>query len=154
MAEVNFADLANTAVGDVAPPPKMPDGHYMGIVSGPMAEHKAKSGNVAMRFPVKLIEPLDDVDAEELAEAGGVPDKTFNLDFWMSPDARFIFTEFVKGMGVPENLNLIEAAEWLVNENEQFVVRVKSEQDQNNPDRWYTRIEGALSTASYEERNS
>lgn len=113
MAEgLNFSDLANVKAKDVEKPKPLPLGHYLVQQSGPMKDHKAKSGNIAFRFPFKIIAALDDVDQEALAAAGGIPEKReFTVDFWMSLDARWRFTELCAEMGFSDDLNLIELAE-------------------------------------------
>lgn len=141
MSEVNFADLAQVRVGDVEPPKAIPDGHYQAIFTGPMTQHKAKSGNVAMRFPFKLVAPGDDVDAEALDAAGGLPEKSFNLDFWMSPDARYRFTDFGKALGASDDMNLIELAEWIIENNAPFLIQAKQEADSRDPEKFYTRFD-------------
>lgn len=122
-----FSELANTKVGEVEKPKPLPTGHYVARFTGQMKEHKAKSGNVAMRFPLRLVGPTDDVDAGELETAGGMPDKDFTIDFWMSPDARWRFTEFATSMGASDQLNLMECAEWLATEAGEFQIEVKHE---------------------------
>lgn len=129
---MSFADLAQVRAGDVERPKPMPEGHYRALISGPMKEHKAKSGNLAMRFPFKLQEPGDDVDADQLAEAGGLPDKEFTIDFWMSPDARWRFTEFGKSMGGSDDLNLIELAEHVATCQEVFTIQAKHEPNEKD----------------------
>lgn len=138
---VNFADLANVKVGEVEAPKPIPEGHYTAQITGPMTQHKAKSGNVAMRFPFKLVAPGDDVDADALEAAGGLPDKEFNLDFWMSPDARFRFTDFGKAMGATDDLNLLELAEWLVAEGKPFTIEAKQETSDRDPNKTFTRFD-------------
>jgi hypothetical protein len=134
-----FADLANTKVGDVEPPKLIPIGHYEVQITGPFKEHKAKSGNTAARFPMKVIAPSDDVDAEALAEAGGLPTKEFNLDFWMSPEALFRFTNFAKAQGVSESANLIEALEEVGTNGTPFLMEAKHEPDSRDPEKVYLR---------------
>src|SRR5207253_10121319 len=97
-----------------------------------------KSGNIAMRFPCKVLGPGDDVDADEYRQAAGDKEPKFNMDFWMSPDARYRFTDFGKSMGASDDLNLLELAEFLVGEgNKPFTVTNKPRQDEEKPDTWY-----------------
>lgn len=136
----SFADLANVRVGDVERPKPLPVGHYVAQFAGPMTEHKAKSGNLAMRFPFVLVEAGEDVDADLLAEAGGLPTddkgspKKFTMDFWMSPDARFRFTDFGKAMGHSDQLNLLELAEALATSGDQFLIEAKHSPGKNEGD--------------------
>lgn len=137
----NFADLANVKVGEVEAPKPLPNGHYKAMFTGLMKPHKAKSGNQAMRFPFKLVEAGEDVDADELANAGGLPDKEFTYDFWMSPDARYRFTDFGKAMGHTDDLNLLELAEALATSGDPFLIEAKQEPNQNDPSKFFTRFD-------------
>lgn len=135
--QADWSSLANTKVGEVEKPKPIPTGHYIAALSGPMKQHKAKSNNLAMRFPFRLQGPTEDVDGQALADAGGLPDKEFTIDFWMSPDARWRFTEFAKAQGASDDLSLIETAEWLVTEgNKPFLIEAShqvKQGDENKP---------------------
>lgn len=124
---MNFSELGQVTANTVERPKPMPEGHYLAQFAGPMSEHKAgKSGNLAMRFQFKLVGAGEDVDAEELQKAGGIPDKTYHIDFWMSPDARYRFTDFAcKAQGLSDDLNLLELAEELIKENKPFSIQNK-----------------------------
>lgn len=150
-APLNFADLAQVKANEVSRPTPLPQGHYLAQITGPMTQHKAqKSGNVAMRFPCIVLGPGQDVDAAEY-EAALTDPKTgnkkdppkFNLDFWMSPDARYRFTDFAcKVQGGSDELNLIELAEYVVGEgNKPFLVSNKPAQSENDPDLWYNNFD-------------
>lgn len=136
-----FSDLANTKLGEVEPPKNVPTGHYQAIFTGMWKEHKAKSGNTAARFPMKLVAPGDDVDAEELSAAGGIPDKNYTFDFWMSPDALYRFTDFAKAMGHSDQLGLVEALEAVATSGDPFLIEVTHQPDQNNPEKVYMRFD-------------
>lgn len=128
----NFAELANVKSSDVKRPVPHPQGHYKAIITGLMTPHKAKSGNQAMRFPVKILEAGSDVDAGALSDflaAGGSVEKEITIDFWMSPDARYRFTDFTTAMGLNKgDPNLLELAEQLATSNKPFTLQAKHEQ--------------------------
>jgi hypothetical protein len=130
-----FEELANVRAGDVKPPVNLPAGHYEVMVDGAMTPHKAaKSGNIAMRFPVSILEAGDDVDQEELARATenkSLADRKFNMDFWMSPDARYRFTNFARSVlpEFDENLTLPQLAEQIVENKVRFTAELKYEAD-------------------------
>jgi hypothetical protein len=135
-----FDDLANTKLNDVERPKNIPEGHYLAMFGGMWAENKAKTGNVSARFPLRLVAPQDDVDAEELAQAGGLPaqDKQkYTFDFWLSPESLYRFTEFAKAMGVPDSMNLVEALEHVGTSGDTFVITVKHRPDPRNPENVY-----------------
>lgn len=134
----DFSQLANTKLGDVEKPKAKPPGHYLARFSGQMKEHKSqKKGTLAMRFPVVLIGPSDDVDAEALAAAGGIDSKEMTVDFWMTPDSMWRFTEFAKGMGAPDSLGLLEAAEWLATEGGEFLVEGTNQTSEDGKDTYF-----------------
>lgn len=136
MSDFNFADLANVKASDVKPPVLVPEGRYIAQWSGPMKQHKAKSGNVAMRFPFK-VQGIDgdSVDPSELEAAGGIPDKEYAFDFWMSPDARYRFTDFAcKSQGLSDDLTLVDLAEQLIADNKPFSIQAKHEPNED-PDK-------------------
>jgi hypothetical protein len=133
--QANWSDLANTKVGEVERPKPIPTGHYICAFSGPMKQHKAKSGNLAMRFVFKVQGPTEDVDQTALEAAGGIPDKEMTLDFWMSPDARWRFTDFAKAQGASDELSLLETAEWLVTEgNKPFLLEATHSPNEKDPE--------------------
>lgn len=139
-----FAELANTKVGDVTRPPALPEGHYQAVFCGKAKEHKAKTQNIALRFPFKLTAAEDDVDSEALEAAGGIPDKEYTIDFWMSPDARWRFTEFAKSMGVNEDLNLIEAAEELAGGGQPFIIACTQQTGEKDPEAIFNRFDNPV----------
>lgn len=131
--DFNWDDLANTKAKDVTPPPLLPPGHYIAQFTGLWKQHTAaRSGNKAFQFPFKLVGPGEDVDAKALEEMGGIPDKTYPLNFWMSPDARWRFTSFTGAMGISDDLNLIEQANALFENGDPFMIEAKQEPVQEN----------------------
>lgn len=146
----SFAELANVKVGEVERPKPLPNGHYQAVITDMWKEHKARSGNLAIRFPCRLVAAGDDVDEDALAAFGGqekVSEKEFNLDFWMSPDARFRFTDWGKAMGHDPNMSLLELAEALATSGEPFLIEAKSEPDQNDPEKIWTRFDNPAPAA-------
>lgn len=130
--KLDFNSLIQTSADDVKPPVTMPAGHYEAMIAGAMTPHEARSGNVAMRFPFRLTSATDDVDAEQLESVGGIPDKVFNIDFWMSPDAQYRFVDFAKSCGVEtEGRALSEIAEQLVENQTQFTIEAKHEPNED-----------------------
>ena len=139
-----FSELANVRLGDVERPKPLPNGHYLAQLTGPAKEHKAKSGNLGLRFPFRLVGPGEDVDQEELATLGGLPEKDYTIDFWMSPDARYRFTEFAASMGAGEDMNIVEAAEYLAGCGRPFLIEAKQEPSQDDPEKVYTRFDNPV----------
>lgn len=139
---MTFAALANTKLGDIKDPVKLPIGHYQAQFTGPFKEHTAKSGNQAARFPMRVIAPGDDVDAAELEAAGGLPDKEFTYDFWMTPESLYRFRDVAKNIfEVGEQAELAEALEIVGSSGTPFLIEVKHEQDSRDPTKSYVRLD-------------
>lgn len=130
-ATVNFSDLSNVKLKDATPPPLIPEGWYQGQITGLMKQRNAKSGNLGLEFPFILAAALDDVDAEALEAAGGLPKKTFSYTWWMSEEARFRFADFGRSLGKSDDLGIVELAEEIGSEMPVFKVQVKHEQRQD-----------------------
>jgi hypothetical protein len=147
----SFADLASIKGNTVVKPKNLPDGYYSVIIKGPFKEHRAKSGNFAMRFPLEVVEPMPDVDSGALAdpEIQKSLKREYTIDFWMSPDARWRFTEFATSMGVDTTLDLISMAEELVKQRSPFIVKGTNEADQNDPERVFFRLDNAAPMSKY-----
>lgn len=139
----NFGDLASVKGNTVEKPKNLPDGHYSVIITGPFKEHKAKTGNFAMRYPLKIVEALSDVDAEALQDEGcqKALQRDYSVDFWMSPDARWRFTEFCKAMGIDDQQDLLSMGEELVASNTPFMMQGKNEADSNDPTKVFFRLD-------------
>ncbi len=126
MSISSFAELGNTKLSDAVPLPLIPEGHYTCQIIGPMKERKTAK-NLAAQYPLKLISPEDDVDQEELLAAGGIPDKSYPYDFWMSENARFMFGDFCRSLSYSDELGLVECLEKVGAEMPVCVVEVKHE---------------------------
>lgn len=141
----SFSELASVKGNQVEKPKPLPEGNYSVMITGPYKEHKAKSGNSAMRFPAKVIAPLDDVDQAALAAAGPKAlEREFAIDFWMSPDARWRFTEFAVAMGIDPELNLLEMGSELATLGTPFQMTCKQEPAQNDPSTVYARFDNPV----------
>lgn len=146
----SFSDLANVKGNTIEKPKPLPTGHYSVIITGPFKEHKAKSGNFAMRFPLKIVEPLSDVDVDALESAGKAREREYTIDFWMSPDARWRFTEFCKSLGISDEQDLISMAEELVSKNEPFMLECRHEQNQDKPEEVYARLDNPAPLSAFQ----
>ena len=149
-APMNWNDLANTRVGEVEPPKHIPDGHYQGLITGVgKVENKGKNKTLVITYPIKLTEPLDDVDSEAFASSDGFK-SGYEVQFWLTPASLFRFTDFGKALGASEDLSVPEMAEYLATCGEAFIIQAKSEADERNPKRVYLRLDNPMSLAEYE----
>ena len=148
--KLNWSDLANTKTGDVERPPLRPIGHYVGVFSGKAETgESSKKGTLYATFPVQIQEALEDVDADQLAEAGGANFKS-EYTFWLSPKALWMITEFGKSMGASDELNVMELIEWLGDTGEAIVFQGTHEPNDRNPDRPFFRLQNAVPLSQFQ----
>lgn len=139
-----FSTLANTKVGEVERPKPMPEGHYLAVITGEAQEHvSSQKKTPALRFPFKLVGPGEDVDADEFEAAGGAKllEKERTIDFWMTPDSMFRFTDFGKALGGGDEMNLAELAEHVATCGTPFLIQAKNQASTQNPEEVYTRFD-------------
>jgi hypothetical protein len=148
--KLNWNDLASTKLDDVERPPLRPQGHYIGVFSGKAETgESSKKGTLFATFPVQVNEAMDDVDAEALAAAGGANFKG-ECTFWLSPKALWMFTEFAEGMGASNELNVLEAAEWLADCGEPIVFQGNHEPNEKNPDRPFFKLQNPVPLSKFQ----
>ena len=149
-APMNWNDLAGTRVGEVEPPKLIPPGHYEALITGVgKVENKGKNKTLVITYPIKLTEPLEDVDREAFDASDGFKDG-YDLAFWLTPASLYRFTDFTKALGASDDLSVPEAAEFLATCGEAFVIQAKQEADEKNPKRVYLRLDNPISLAEYE----
>jgi hypothetical protein len=149
-APMNWNDLAGTRVGEVEPPKHIPGGHYMSLIVGAgKVENKGKNKTLVITYPIKLTEPLEDVDMEAFQASDGFKDG-YDLSFWLTPASLYRFTEFGKALGASDDLSVPEMAEYLATCGEAFVIQAKQEADEKNPKRIYLRFDNPTSLAEHE----
>lgn len=147
--KLDWNTLAQTKTGDVERPPLRPQGHYVGVISGKgETGESSKKGTLFVTFPVQVQEALEDVDEDELAASGGANYKS-EVTFWLSPKALWMFTEFGKGMGASDELNILELAEWLGDCGEQIVFQGSHEPNERNPDRPFFRLNNPVPLSQF-----
>lgn len=148
--KLNWNDLANTTVGEVERPPLKPVGHYVGVFSGKAETgESSKKGTLFATFPVQINEALDDVDPEQIAEAGGANFKG-ECTFWLSPKALWMITEFGRQMGASDEMNVMELIEWLADCGEPIVFQGTHEPNEKNPDRPFFRLQNPVPLSAFQ----
>ena len=71
----NQGDILSMRLGDIKDVPPLPVGTYEAtITSIPKIDNFGQDQKPGVEFSFKLTSPQDDVDAEALAEAGGIPE--------------------------------------------------------------------------------
>lgn len=95
-----FASILDESPTEVVFPPPLPVGTYLCVVGQPEPTPKSKAGNDGIKFPLRPIAALDDVDQEALAEIGGLEGKMLNTTFWITPDSITFLDQFHENCGL------------------------------------------------------
>lgn len=95
----NFANIldAPTSGSDWDRPPPLPRGSYVCMINGmPERGVSDKKQTPFIRFQLKFLQALDDVDTDELDSIGGLSDKTMPLTFFITDKSKYRFGEFLR----------------------------------------------------------
>jgi hypothetical protein len=98
--DVNFEDILDTQADTVEKPKPMPQGSYVGLIVSHELGKSAKKQTPYVRYMVRPVEPMDDVDTELLEEVTNWQQKTLRLDFYLTPDSLFRLTNFFEQLGI------------------------------------------------------
>jgi len=129
---LDWASLGQTRVGEVEAPKGIPDGHYSAIIVGNgKTDNVGQNKTLIINFPIRLNEPLTDVDSEAFAASDGLEGRKDELTFWLTPKALYRFTEFGKAMGASEDMTVQEMAEYLATCGNEFAVTAKNAVSKN-----------------------
>lgn len=100
MSDVDFESLLSVQVESVERPKLFPEGAYSGIVAGHEFGKSTQKGTPYCRFMLKLTAPLEGIDEDAFAEAGGVAGlaerKPLNVELYLTKDAMFRLREFLE----------------------------------------------------------
>lgn len=109
----NFADILNTKVEDVLPPPLLPVGTYLTVIKGLPEQGKSSQKQTDFfKFTHRIVAADDDVDMDELNEAfpEGLIDKEIDNTIYVTAKSAFVLTDFIKNCGVEWEGKTVAAA--------------------------------------------
>jgi hypothetical protein len=140
----NFSSILDEAPSEVVMPKPLPVGTYLCTIKDYEQGHSKRNQTPYVRFIFEPVAPLDDVDAEALAEAGGTEGKTLRSDYWLTVAAAGRLDELHEHAGI----NLVEAAAAGITRrdrndsiiNGQVLVVVKHRPDDSDPRRIWTDV--------------
>lgn len=97
----SFESILDTPAAAIERPKPLPAGTYDAIVKGLYEEGQSSQKKTPfVRFTYAFQAAGDDVDEEELAEIGGLTDKTIKDTYYTTPDALFRLTDTLANMGL------------------------------------------------------
>lgn len=100
---MSFEDVLNKKAEDVKQMPPTPVGTYVAIVAGPPKKGAIGADNTDIfDYELKLVQPMDDVNQEELAASGGMENRTIRARFFLTEKAAYRLKDFAVACGVEE----------------------------------------------------
>lgn len=96
MATPNVGDILSMKLGDIKDVPALPVGTYAATITGvPKIDNFGQDQKPGVEMSFKLTAPQDDVDPEQLGEAGGIPADPLKYTFWRTAKAAPILRSFL-----------------------------------------------------------
>ena len=104
MANPSFESILNTPMSDIAKPKPRPVGTYIGVVTkAPEIKKIGPKETLAAIFDVKVISPGPDIDASELAAAGGIGERHLRVTQFLTEDALWRLKNFLLALGLEDD---------------------------------------------------
>lgn len=103
----SFESILNKKADDIKLPPTLPQGSYQAILIGlPEQIESSQKKTPGLRFNLKIVAPLDDVDPDALSEfEGGVSGKMVRYDMW-STENPIYFENNLKSLLVNSGIDM------------------------------------------------
>lgn len=97
MTETNFSEiLSGSVLGEIERPKPLPAGSYQATIKNvEFLEAKNDKKTPYARVNLNIVGAMEDVDADLLAEFGDVNGKTTRVDFYLTPESRYRFQDFI-----------------------------------------------------------
>lgn len=96
----HFASILDEAPTEVVRPKPLPEGTYLCVVGQPSDGVSSQKKTPFVKFPLRPIAALDDVDNDMLTEVGGIEGKSLSTTFYITPDAIFMLDQFHENCGI------------------------------------------------------
>jgi hypothetical protein len=96
----HFASILDEAPTEVVRPKPLPEGTYLCVVGQPEAGKSSQKKTPFVKFPLRPVAALDDVDDAALSEVDGLEGKNLSITFYITPDAIFMLDQFHEHCGI------------------------------------------------------
>lgn len=136
----DYASLLSQNVDDVKRPEPLPSGTYTAIVQDRAKVESNQKKTDGIMFTFGNLMPGDDVDQQKLQEINNLPERTIRDTFWITPDALFRLTEFLKIYGI-SGVSASEGIERIKGQSVKFRLKVVISDDGQ---RFFNNVEAYL----------
>jgi hypothetical protein len=102
----NFTSILDEQPTEVNRPKPLPEGTYLCVVGQPEEGVSSQKKTPFVKFPLRPVSALEDVDTAALNEVGGLDSKNMSTTYYLTPDSIFRLDEFHEHCG----LDLTDAA--------------------------------------------
>lgn len=121
----NFSSVLDQPLDTIARPVPLPAGSYIVQTQGiPRFDKSSKKQTEFYEFTLKFLQALDDVDPEELAQIGGLTDKTIKHTFYLTEKSAYRLKEFmIDDLKMDEGDNLRQMVEQSA--GHQCIIKIK-----------------------------
>ena len=92
---VDFNSILDTNADEIKAKPPLPTGSYHCRIVKMEPVKSSKKGTDGIEFTLQPFEAQENVDAEMLAEAGGLKDRTLRTTFYVTADSASILKDFL-----------------------------------------------------------
>ena len=140
MSTPNFQSILGQSPTEVVRPPLLPIGTYLCTVGEWESGASYKKKTPFVKFSLKPISPLEDVDEAAIAELGGLEGKRLSITFYVTEDAVFMLDEFHQNCGVDMTDGGTRLARNDEVRNAQILATVTHRIDENDPDRTFVEV--------------
>lgn len=96
----HFASILDESPTEVVFPPPLPVGTYLCIVGQPEDVISSEKKTPGIKFPLRPVGCMEDVDAEALNEIGGLDGKMLSTTFWITEESKTFMDEFHENCGL------------------------------------------------------
>jgi len=136
----NFQSILGESPTEVVRPPIMPEGTYLCVVGDWDRGESSKKKTPFVKFNLKPISAMEDVDEEKLAALDGLEGKRLSITFYTTPDAIFMLDEFHQNCGIDmtDGTSRLERCDEV--KNAQVLAVVSHRIDDNDKDRVFAEV--------------
>lgn len=101
-ARPQMSSVLDRKVGDFERPKSLPVGEYVTVVQSHEFGKSSKKQTEFVRFMLKPLEATETVDEAELAEIGGLGEKTIRATYYLTENAGYRLKEFLEHCGLED----------------------------------------------------